>query len=524
LERVTIMSFIKHHLAGVFLLSVFVFGSFVSADVVYDSLSVAQSSSIMINEIGNTVTLSGSKRFVTSFSVKVSIGTVGQTNDYIVRFYLPSAPGDYPGKLLWQSPPKTNVVSTGGVQTLTFDVPYVRVPDTFIFSIEQAGDGGFLLCTGPAVGSSPAYCWTNLIQQTFSSNQLLVRIEAQNRTDAILLGTINHAGNYGIGSAYHYTINFEMIMGGYWDMFGPSFTGVTEWDEGDWLQIKAQDIPEAAAYLTNGTDETLRVMTESTLKGSTESATLVKSAGIAAGYPDLEGCLITDIDLKLNTIVIDHSTAGWTKYTWDVTWEIWGLQKSSDISRDRNVNLSDFSIFASAWDSWAGQPNWNPLCDLYLPEDNHIDVLDLQQFCLDWAYVPPAGLEEDFETGNFSSYDWQHSGNAFWGIVSNTVYQGNYAAKSGVITHSQQSTLQVEMEVGAGNITFFRKVSSESGFDYLRFYIDGVEQTKWSGEVAWSQVSFPVAAGTHLFKWSYTKDSSITSGSDCAWIDNIAME
>ena len=30
-----------------------------------------------------------------------------------------------------------------------------------------------------------------------------------------------------------------------------------------------------------------------------------------------------------------------------------------------------------------------------------------------------------------------------------------------------------------------------------------------------------MTAGTHTFKWSYKKDSSVSSGSDCAWIDDI---
>lgn len=42
-----------------------------------------------------------------------------------------------------------------------------------------------------------------------------------------------------------------------------------------------------------------------------------------------------------------------------------------------------------------------------------------------------------------------------------------------------------------------------------------------SGTVAWSQASFPVAAGTHTYKFEYSKDNSQSSGSDCAWVDNI---
>ena len=44
-----------------------------------------------------------------------------------------------------------------------------------------------------------------------------------------------------------------------------------------------------------------------------------------------------------------------------------------------------------------------------------------------------------------------------------------------------------------------------------------------SGEVAWSQISFPVTAGVHTFKWGYSKDGSVVSGSDAAWVDYIVF-
>ena len=70
-------------------------------------------------------------------------------------------------------------------------------------------------------------------------------------------------------------------------------------------------------------------------------------------------------------------------------------------------------------------------------------------------------------------------------------------------------------------MNFYKKVSSESGWDKLFFYIDNVEKGNWSGEVAWSQETFPVTTGTHTFKWSYSKDGSVSSGNDCAWVDDI---
>jgi len=129
---------------------------------------------------------------------------------------------------------------------------------------------------------------------------------------------------------------------------------------------------------------------------------------------------------------------------------------------------------------------------------------------------------EDFETGNFTRFPWTPGGNLPWTITSTDPQEGVYCAKSGTITHSDTSDLSVTVTIlAADTIRFYYKVSSESGYDYLRFYIDGAQQAQWSGTVAWTQAAFAVTAGNHTFLWRYLKDGSLSSGSDCAWLDYI---
>lgn len=135
--------------------------------------------------------------------------------------------------------------------------------------------------------------------------------------------------------------------------------------------------------------------------------------------------------------------------------------------------------------------------------------------------VVACSVIEDFETGDFTKARWLHSGNANWAITSLEKNAGTYSAKAGAITHNQSSILEAIVDCNVGNVTFYRKVSSELGYDYLTFYIDGVEKNKWSGTQNWAQVSFPVTAGTRTFKWTYSKDGSVSSGFDTAWIDDI---
>ena len=139
------------------------------------------------------------------------------------------------------------------------------------------------------------------------------------------------------------------------------------------------------------------------------------------------------------------------------------------------------------------------------------------------SYIITVGnIVETFETGDFSLYDWQFSGSTNWTIVNEGAYAGTYCAQSGSISHSQQTDLILTIDILAdGEISFYRKVSSENNWDWLRFYIDNVQKGEWSGDAAWNQEAYPVTTGTHTFKWSYQKDGSVSNGSDCAWVDNI---
>ncbi len=131
---------------------------------------------------------------------------------------------------------------------------------------------------------------------------------------------------------------------------------------------------------------------------------------------------------------------------------------------------------------------------------------------------------EDWETGDMGSFEWTTGGNSSWAVSTENPYEGTYCAKSGTISHNQSSWIELDYEVFTDDVvSFYFKVSSEGSYDYLNFYIDNSEQGSWSGNVGWEYAEYPVAAGTHTFKWEYDKDGSVNSGSDCAWIDFIIL-
>lgn len=156
-------------------------------------------------------------------------------------------------------------------------------------------------------------------------------------------------------------------------------------------------------------------------------------------------------------------------------------------------------------------------------------VIALPQFTKDIAVkVKPLGTpstedSEGFETGNFGEFDWMSYGDEDWAITSAQSYSGTYSAQAGSIGRNESSALEVTLDCISGDIRFYYKVSSESDFDYLRFYIDDEEQNRWSGEENWTEVSLPVTEGRRTFKWAYSKDGSDSEGDDTAWIDDIVF-
>lgn len=137
----------------------------------------------------------------------------------------------------------------------------------------------------------------------------------------------------------------------------------------------------------------------------------------------------------------------------------------------------------------------------------------------------PVGLQiEDFETGDFTAYNWVQGGNANWVTETTEVHEGTYSIQSSDITDNQTVELSYTCNVTAdGQISFYKKVSCESDYDFLKFYIDGTQQEEWSGEVSWAEHTYNVTAGSHTFKWAYEKDNSEDEGDDCAWIDFITF-
>ncbi len=113
-------------------------------------------------------------------------------------------------------------------------------------------------------------------------------------------------------------------------------------------------------------------------------------------------------------------------------------------------------------------------------------------------------------------------GDADWTAVTAESYSGGSCARSGAITDNQSTWLQTEV-TGAGTLAFRCKASCENNWDKLLFSVDGIQKASITGDGGgWNEYQYDVSgSGSHVVRWEYVKDQSVSSGSDCCWIDSV---
>lgn len=165
--------------------------------------------------------------------------------------------------------------------------------------------------------------------------------------------------------------------------------------------------------------------------------------------------------------------------------------------------------------------------------DGRVDQNDLAAFELErerCSVVPiptepadgTASGVEGFEGG--LSAEWSDGGHTPWLISVNKAHGGKQSIRAGFIGDGQTSALTLRRVCQKGKIRFWRKVSSEQGGDFYRFFIAGMLEEEISGEAEWQQVSFPIRwPGSNLFEWRYEKDGASNAGSDTVWIDDVEI-
>ncbi|NCC50614.1 MAG: choice-of-anchor D domain-containing protein [Spartobacteria bacterium] len=120
-------------------------------------------------------------------------------------------------------------------------------------------------------------------------------------------------------------------------------------------------------------------------------------------------------------------------------------------------------------------------------------------------------------------FDWTTGGDAIWFAQTNVARTADScAAQAGMISNVASSWIQTEV-AGNGLLSFYWKVSSEEGWDFLRFRINGAHQYQISGEMDWQQRQYEVA-GVSTLRWEYVKDEGASEGDDTGWMTDVAFQ
>ncbi len=195
-----------------------------------------------------------------------------------------------------------------------------------------------------------------------------------------------------------------------------------------------------------------------------------------------------------------------------------------------SVQQSEWAWNISRW-TWSYNVwNWNHTFRWCYEKDSsvsnwddtaRIDYIEIKE-------IPP--ITEitvlDFETASWYTVtsnvttpwpDWQR--------VTTEKYEWSYSLESQNRTDNTNVCFERIQTVWATDtgISFYKKVSSESWYDYLIFSINGTEQDRWSGEIAWSKEVYTLAIATYTLRWCYFKDWSVSNWDDRAWIDLVTV-
>ncbi len=127
--------------------------------------------------------------------------------------------------------------------------------------------------------------------------------------------------------------------------------------------------------------------------------------------------------------------------------------------------------------------------------------------------------------------DWNESefgkvprvvGKTDW-VVDGTLNGGNIY-QSDYIGDGEKTALAFRVPSGMEEVVFSWKVDSESNYDWLTYYLDGVQKGRISGKKAWNAVTVKLDGSEHILRFVYSKDWSSSSGLDCGWVSIRASQ
>ena len=282
------------------------------------------------------------------------------------------------------------------------------------------------------------------------------------------------------------------------------------------------DITTIMAYVaSSATDNSVaNISTSTTWTGGSLAATSTIRLTLCApvlsiSFSNEVPCILPGSDLSLTATL--HNNGHAPSYSLPLT---------------LNTPTSLLSVTTAATAPFAIAPSTDATITIVLHADNtlplNITVPLSYSFGSLTGYLPVyvgQSFLETFEGGTTNLPGWIPNVQYPWAIIDSQAFAGTSCMRSALyMGHSQTSDVSMTVNVTvADSITFYYRVSSEQNYDKFHFLIDSVSQFNASGEVDWTRAAVAISAGSHTITFRYSKDGSVSNGSDCAWIDQITI-
>lgn len=132
-------------------------------------------------------------------------------------------------------------------------------------------------------------------------------------------------------------------------------------------------------------------------------------------------------------------------------------------------------------------------------------------------------FSDGFEDGTLAPFTT--GGDVNWEVGTNP-NTGTFAAQAPTSANNNDITYMeyvVTIPANGGQVSFAYSTSTETGFDWFRFYVDGAAEVEANGISGYTTVTIALNPGTHILRWEYSKDFSFSAGADQVYVDDIVI-
>ncbi|RYD42455.1 MAG: M6 family metalloprotease domain-containing protein, partial [Verrucomicrobiaceae bacterium] len=231
-----------------------------------------------------------------------------------------------------------------------------------------------------------------------------------------------------------------------------------------------------------------------------------------------------------NTIVLDSPKGGETIYPGTKFKIHWRANIKGDVRIDLLKGTKVHSMISSV-EKNDGEFEWQVPSGLEKGDDYKVRIRSLTNTvpAVITSATPFTVTDATFPVAKSMPHGWfkPASADSGWMVTNSGAYEGTHSLVTKKTGDGRVAGIAYRSNFKEGRVGFYMRVSSEQGFDYGRFYINGVRQSTdpikgglgLSGNTGWQYFSFPVTAGTHTFMWTFEKDDSYGGLQDKVWLD-----